>query len=161
MSLIAAGNIFDRGGIERVGRAARLRHGELGVDQIDRDDRIGAGKMRELHDVETDAADAEHHHGLADLDLGVVVDDARGRRHRATEQGRDLEVVVGGIRRHPIFGNDRIFVECRDPAGIEAFAAPLIGRRLALDALARPPMQHDGVAGLDIGHAGADFDHLR
>ena len=30
-----------------------------------------------------------------------------------------------------------------------------------MDALARPPVQHHGVARLDRGHARADLDHLR
>ena len=39
----------------------------LPSNEIDRDDRVGAGERGELHDVQADAADAEHHHRLADL----------------------------------------------------------------------------------------------
>ena len=75
--------------------------------KIDGDDRIGAGKLRKLHDVEPDAADAEHHDGLADLYAGVVVDHAGRRRHRAAQQRRVAKIVIGarspssGFRRPP------------------------------------------------------------
>ena len=103
---------------------------------------MGAGERGELHDVEPDAADAEHHDRLADLHLGVVVDHARRGRHGAAEQRRDLASNSGAITRHAVLRDDRMPVEGRDPAGIERLAAPLVARRPALDALARPPMQH-------------------
>ena len=59
---------------------------------------LAPARCGELHDVEADAADAEHHDRLADLDLRVVVDDAGRGRHRAAEQRRDLEVEVGRDR---------------------------------------------------------------
>ena len=54
------GNILDFGGIERVGCTACLRHVELAVNQIDRNDRVRAGQMRELHDVEPDSTNTEN-----------------------------------------------------------------------------------------------------
>src|ERR1700692_3087646 len=59
--------------IEAVRGASAFRHGELGVDQVDGNDRIGAGKLGELHDVQSDAANAQDHNGPADLDVGGVV----------------------------------------------------------------------------------------
>ncbi len=137
------------------------RHVELAVDEIDGNDRIGAREVGKLHDVEPNAADAEHHDRFPDLDLGVVVDHAGRGGYRAAQQRRIAEIVVRLDHGHAIFGNHRIFVERRHPARVELFAMPLIGRRLALDALARPPVQHDGVAGLHGRYTGADLDHLR
>ena len=65
--------------------------------EIDSNDRIGAGELGELHDIETDTADAEDDDRLADLHACVVVDDAGRGRHRAAEQRGDLQIVVGGI----------------------------------------------------------------
>src|SRR3984957_7719711 len=47
-------HIRHRVAIEAVRGAAALRHVELGVDQIDGNDRIGAGELRKLHDIEAD-----------------------------------------------------------------------------------------------------------
>src|SRR3984957_5041880 len=76
-------HIRHRIAVEAMGGAPALRHVELGVDQIDGNDRIGAGKLGKLYDVQSDAADAEDHHGFADLDVGVVVNDAGGGGHGA------------------------------------------------------------------------------
>ena len=54
-------------GVDRMRRAERLRRVELGVDDVDGDDRRGAGDPRALHGIEPDAAAADD-------------DDARGRR---------------------------------------------------------------------------------
>ena len=51
--------------------------------------------------------------------------------------GAILRSKSAGITRHAVLGNDGVFVERRHPAGIELLAAPSVGRRLALDALAR------------------------
>lgn len=141
--------------------APRARHGELGVDDVDGDDRMGAGEVGELDHVEADAADAEHHHRFADLDLGVVVDDAGRGGDRAAEQGGDLEVVVRRDHRHAVFRDHRVFIEGGDPTGVELPAAPQVGRRRALDAEARPPVQHHGIVRLDRGDAGSGFEHRR
>ena len=57
------------------------------LNEIDSDDRVGAGELRKLHDVESDAADAEDDDRFADLHLGVVVDHAGGSGHGAAEKG--------------------------------------------------------------------------
>ena len=52
-----------------------------------------------------------------------------------------------------------MIVECRHPAGIELLAAPQVRWRLALDARARPPVQHHSIAGLYGRDARSDFEH--
>ena len=142
-----------------MGRPAQARHLELVRQHVDRDHRMGAGERGELHDRQADAAGAEHHHRLADLHVRVVADDAGRGGDRAAEQRRDLEIEIGGDHRHPVLRDDGVVVEGRHPAGVELRAAPAVGGGRALDALARAPMQHHGVARLDVGDAGSGLDH--
>src|SRR6202042_3551193 len=103
--------IRHRLGIEAVGGAAAFRHVEFRIDQIDGNDWIGTGKLGELYEVEAYAADAENHHGFADLDFGVVVDDAGRGGHGAAQQRRIAQVIAGRDHRHPVLRHHGMFVE--------------------------------------------------
>jgi hypothetical protein len=85
---------------------------------------------------------------------------ARRRCDGATVQRCDLEIVVGRNHRHPVFRNHRVFAESGDPASIELLALPLVRSGTGLNALARTPVQHNGIARLDVHDAGADLDDL-
>ena len=78
-------NRFDFLGVDE------MRHAELachflafGVD-VDADDLVGADHLRALDHVQTNAAQAEHHHVGAGLDLGREQHRAQSRGHAAAD----------------------------------------------------------------------------
>ena len=84
----------------------------LGVD-IDADDPVGAGEFRALDDVEADAAEPEHHHTGAGLDL-------RGEDHRANARGDAAADVADFVERRILahfgernLGHHRVIRESR------------------------------------------------
>ena len=81
-------NVFPLG-IDEVGQAEFPRQGFTFRIQVDPDDHVGARHARALHHVEADAAQAEHHHVGARLDL-------RGVDHRA-DPGRDAAAYVANL----------------------------------------------------------------
>src|SRR6516225_9721605 len=120
------------------------------VVEIDADDRMSAGFGGELDDVQTDAAGAENGDAFADGELGVVVDHSEGGGDGAAEQSAGFGIEIGGDFSDAIFGNDRVFAEGGNPAGIyfwETFG--LVSRRGSLKAGAFTPMADDAVAGFD------------
>lgn len=74
------------GGVEGVGEAPAGGHVEFRVVEIDADDRVGADHAGGLGDIQADAADSEDDEALADLELGIVVDDADGGGDGAAEE---------------------------------------------------------------------------
>lgn len=144
------------GGVEGVGEAPAGGHVELGVMEIDTDDRVGADHAGGLGDVEADAADAEDDDALADLESGIVVHDADGCGHRASEERCGAEVEVFGDDCQAILGDDGLVVEGGDPAGIHGAGAPPVFGWLALEAAGRAPVENDVIAGADSGDAFAD-----
>ena len=64
-----------------------------------------------------------------------------------------------GNRRDAVLGDDGILAEGGDPAGVDGAAVPEVLGRFGVDAGPFPPVQHDVVARLDAGHAGAGLHH--
>ena len=109
-----------------------------------------------------DSAEPEHRDVAAWLGAQIVGDDARAGGHRAAEQHREVERHAFGHRDEPVLGNQRIFVEGGDRAGVhrtrEAGAA--IAHAAAVEPAALDPTQHDQLARPHLGDACADLDDL-
>ena len=67
----------------------------LPSNQIDGNNWVRAGQVRELHHIEPDSANSENHDRFANLHFGVVIDHAGGGGHGASEQRRHLQIVAG------------------------------------------------------------------
>ena len=145
---------------------------------------FGADHARALHHVEPDAAEAEHHHVGARLDLGGVDHRADAGGHAAADVADLVERRVLADLRHRDLGQHGVVGERRaahvvvdllsaqrEAAGAvrhEALALRGADRgaqvrlarqaRLALPALGRVERDHV-VALLERGHARADVDH--
>ena len=141
------------GGVEHVRESPFFGHFELGVVEVDADDGVGADHLRGLGDIESHAANAENDNALADLELGVVVDDTYGGGHCTAEERGQSHVEAGRDDGEPVLGDDGLVVECGDPAGVDGFVSPLVFGRLALESTAGAPVEDDMIAGLDARHA--------
>ena len=140
------------GGVERVSESPFFGHFELGVVEVDADNGMGADHLCGLGDIESDAANAENDNALADLDLGVVVDDTYGGCHCATEERGQSHVEAGRDDGEPVLGDDGLVVECGDPAGVDGFVSPTVFGRLALESSAGSPVEDNMIARLDARH---------
>jgi len=140
------------GGVERVRETPFFGHFELGVVEVDADDGVCADHLRGLGDIESDAANAKNDNALADLELGVVVDDTYCGGHCATEKRGQSHVKAGRDDGEPVLGDDGLVVECGDPAGIDGFVSPTVFRRLALESSAGSPVEDNMIARLDARH---------
>ena len=83
------------GGVERVRETPFFGHFELGVVEVDADDRMRTDHLRGLGDIESDAANAENDNALADLELSIIVNDTYGGGHCATEKRGQSHVEAG------------------------------------------------------------------
>src|SRR5579862_2075966 len=133
-------------GIDEMGGAEFSGHVEFMIVDVDGNDRVGGDHGGALHHAGAHAAAAEDGDGLSDLDPRVVVDEAQRGRDRATHERCDLEADVLGNRGEAVFGNDGVFIECGDPAGVHGAPVPLVFRGLRLDARPFSPMEDDVVA---------------
>ena len=147
------------GGVDAMSCSIPTGHFQLMVMDVDRDDGIRGDHGRTLDDIESDAAATEDGHGLADLHGGIVVDDAKGGRYGASHEGGDLEVHAVRNLGETVLGDDGVLVEGRHPSGVHRAAVPLVFGGLRLDTGAFAPVHADAVAGLYLGHAGADLQH--
>lgn len=120
--------------------------------EVDADDGVGANHLRGLGDIESHAANAENDNALADLELGVVVDNTYCGGHCATEKRGQSHVKAGRDDGEPVLGDDGLVVECGDPAGIDGFVSPTVFRRLALESSAGSPVEDNMIALLDARH---------
>ena len=141
------------GGVERVRESPFFGHFELGVVEVDADDRMCADHLRGLGYIESHAANAENDNALADLELGVVVDDTYGGGDSTAEKRSQAHVEVGRDDGETVLGDDGLVVECGNPTGVDGFVSPLVFGRLALESTAGPPVENDMIAGLDARHA--------
>ncbi len=159
-------------------RAGRF---ELGVGDVDRDDRRGAGDARALHAVEADAAAADDDHACAGVDFRGVDDGAEAGEHAAGDQRRGLEGQVAGDFCDLALVDDGMFGERAGAHAVhERLALGIVQRRrlverkhlLAIDrAAARAGVaeaagadqrRDDMIAGFYALDAGADrFDDSR
>jgi len=139
--------------VEGVGEAPLAGSGELCVDEIDANDRVGGNHLSGLRNVETNAADAKDQDALADFHLSVVVDHPHCRRHRAPEKRGEAEVEILRDYGETVFGDNRLVVEGSDPTGIDGFPVPIVFRRFALEACTLSPVENDVVARLDAFHS--------
>ena len=85
----------------RVRRADIDRLLELGVLDVDRDDRMRACQHRAHHHRQPDAAAPDHADGGAGLDLGGVDHGANAGRDAAADQAGDVERKLGRDRQWP------------------------------------------------------------
>ena len=145
--------------VDAVAGTEALRHLELAGRDVDRDDRVGRHHLRRLHDAQADPSDAEHDHGLADLDLGIVVDDPYRSSDGAAEERRQPGVEIRWDRGQPVLGDDRVVVEGGHPTRVHGLAVPPIGRRLRLDASTQAPVHHDLVRPLHRRYAFARLEY--
>ena len=105
----------------------------------------------ELDDVETHAAGAEHGDALADPDLGVVVDHAQRRRHRAAHQRAGFGSKSAGIGVTRFSETTEYSLNVVTQPELTVAAVPTcILPACALNAGALAPVADDMVAGLDV-----------
>ena len=151
---------------------------------VDADDLVRAREARALDDVESDAAEAEHHHVRARLDLRGIDDGADAGGHAAADVADLVERRVladlghRDFRQHGEVGEGRaahVVVDhlladgkAAGPVGHDALALGRANRgaqvgllREAGFALAafRRVERNDVIALLDRGDAGPDIDH--
>ena len=121
-----------------------MRHAEalapflLGVVEVDADDHVGAGEPQPLDDVETDAAQPEHHAFGAGLHLGGVEDGA--------DAGGDAAADVADLVEGSVFANlrDRDLGQHREIR--EGRGAHVVVQLLAVEREARGAVRHDALA---------------
>ena len=169
--------------VDAVGRAKGARQIELAGVGIDGDDAAGFGQFCALNHGQTDAAQTEHRHAVALLHFGGVFDGAESGGHAAAEQADLLRIGVRVDFGQRDSGDHGVFAEraathvmknwlavvrkARGAIGHQAFAlrgahghAQVGFAGFAEQALAAfgGVKRDDVVAGLDAGHARADFD---
>ena len=64
---------------------------QLGVDDVDTDDRVGAGEGGSLDSIEADAPASQNRHALARLDAGCIYYRPEAGGDRASDQCREIE----------------------------------------------------------------------
>ena len=141
------------GGVERVRESPFFGHFELGVVEVDADDGMCANHLRGLGDVESDTTNAENDNALADLELGVIINDAYGGGHCAAEEWGQAHVEARRDNGEAVLGDDGLVVESGDPAGVDDFVSPTVFGWLALESTAGSPVENDMVAGLNARHS--------
>ncbi len=141
------------GGVERVREAPFFCHGQLGVVEIDADDGVRADHLRGLGDIESHAANTEDDHALADLELGIIINDAYGGGDGAAEEWGQAHVEARRDNGEAVLGDDGLVVESGDPAGVDGFVSPTVFGWLALESTAGAPVEDDMVTGLNARHA--------
>jgi len=141
------------GGVELVRETPFFGHFELRVVEVDADDGMRTDHLRGLGDIESDAANAENDNALADLELGVVVDDTYCGGDGTTEKRGQSHVEARRNNGKTVLGDDGLVVECGNPTGVHDFVSPLIFGRLALESTAGSPVENNMIARLDARHA--------
>ena len=106
--------------------------------EIDADDHVGADQARALHDVQPDAAQAEHHDVGARLDLGGVDHRADARGDAAADVADLVERRIGADLRQRDLGQHGEVREGR--------AAHVVMDLLALEREARGAVGHHALA---------------
>ncbi len=91
---------------DRIGRAELPRDLQRPGPQIDRDDSLAAGDRGALHDVETDAAGADHRDARSLRHLPGVGDGADAGDHRAADRRQRVERNVARDRDRAAFRHD-------------------------------------------------------
>ncbi len=160
---LALENSCDFGGKISLGGINGVRGAVVGGDlqfvplNIDGDDRIGARELRSQNNAKANAAATDDDGGLADLDLGVVMDDAKASRERVGEKGASVEISVRRDDSGAILGNDGVIAKRGNPSSVDLLAIPIVDGRTGFDAAPGTPMEDDTVAGFDVFNLGTDF----
>ena len=117
-------HVGGRPGIEAVGGAALARHLELAVHEIDGNDRVGAGELANWTTLRPTPPTPNTTTDSPSFTLASLLMTPAAVVTAQPSSGAILQIEVGRDHRHAVFRNDGIFVERRDPAGIELLAAP-------------------------------------
>src|SRR5260370_27021541 len=136
------------------------RESQFCLVPIERDDRIGVYQIGALHDIEADAADAEHGDRLAWQQPSIVEDDAETGRDGAAQQRQHVAARAVRHRGQPVLRGNRIVAERRDPACAQHLPFVVEARRWRVDAATLYPVHHHPIARLDLFDARADVDNL-
>jgi len=144
--------------VDGVGGAELAGFGEFKVVEVGGDDGVGAGEVGAEDSPEADAATADDDHRFADLDLGVVVDDAEAGGEGVGEEGADFEIGCLGNGGDAVLRKDGVPLEGGDAAGVHGAAIPGVKGATGFDATTGTPVAHDAVAGFDVADLGAGFE---
>ena len=97
--------------VHEIGRAELLRHVELRVEAVDRDDALGALPLRALDRVQADTTATDDGDGVALRDVGGVRGRAEAGEHAAADERRARERDVGVDLHRADLGADELLAE--------------------------------------------------